>query len=165
MRDKSWGPRDWGAGHREDKAIVEPITKRTYSNSETPNPFVNWFSMNFGAECALGGACFRHANGEVRGEGWIQENGNSMKLDDVLITTRYESGSIIHKQVNLTGKIVDGTPTGTWIEIKGRVLNVCPTKVPMSGGATFINEGLTEFNWDGKTGYGISEHWHAVIKS
>jgi hypothetical protein len=84
---------------------------------------------------------------------------------DVLITTQYQPNSIIHKGVNLTGKIADGTPTGTPIEIKGRVLNVCPTKVPMPGGATFINEGLTEFHWDGKTGYGISEHWHAVMKS
>jgi hypothetical protein len=165
VRDKSWGPRDWGAGQREDKAIAAPIIKPTYSSGENPNPFVNWFSMNFGADSALGGSCFRHANGDIRGGGWIQQNGKSMRLDDVLITTQYEPGSIIHKWVNLTGKIADGTPTGTPIEIKGRVLNVCPTKVPMPGGATFINEGLTEFHWDGKTGYGISEHWHAVIKS
>jgi hypothetical protein len=34
----------------------------------------------------------------------------------------------------------------------------------MPGGATFINEGLTKFSWDGTEGFGIAEHWHAVNK-
>ena len=42
------------------------------------------------------------------------------------------------------------------------MLTVCPTKIPMPGGATFVNEGLAEFHCDGLTGYGISEHWHRV---
>jgi len=47
-------------------------------------------------------------------------------------------------------------------KITGHVLSVCPTKIPMPGGATFVNEGLAEFKWDERTGYGIAEHWHAV---
>jgi hypothetical protein len=35
----------------------------------------------------------------------------------------------------------------------------------MAGGATFVNEGLAEFTTEGMTGYGISEHWHAVQKA
>jgi hypothetical protein len=42
------------------------------------------------------------------------------------------------------------------------VLSICPTKIPMPGGATFVNEGLVRFGCAGMTGYGISEHWHAV---
>jgi hypothetical protein len=42
------------------------------------------------------------------------------------------------------------------------VLSVCPTKIPMPGGATSVNEGLAEFTWGERTGYGIAEHWHAV---
>ena len=66
--------------------------------------------------------------------------------------------SIVHTGVVLTGE----TQSGEAIRITGRVLNVCPTKIPMPGGATFVNEGLTEFRWHDRTGYGIAEHWHAV---
>ena len=37
-----------------------------------------------------------------------------------------------------------------------------PFGIPFPGGAIFVNEGLTEFRWDDRTGYGIAEHWHAV---
>ena len=116
--------------------------------------------MNFGADSALGGSCFRQPNGDMKGAGWIQRDGASMRLKNVLITTNYKQGSIMHDKVRLTGTIEGGED----IEIAGRILNVCPTKVPMAGGATFINEGLAEFNWNGKQGYGIAEHWHAVLK-
>ena len=154
VRDKSWGPRDWGASQRERNRTP------AFSTNAAPNPFVNWFSMNFGAESALGGSCFRQANGDMRGAGWIQRDGTSAKLKNVRITTDYQPGSIIHDAVRFTGTIEGGED----IEIAGRVLSVCPTKVPMSGGATFINEGLAEFSWDGRQGYGIAEHWHAVLK-
>jgi hypothetical protein len=41
----------------------------------------------------------------------------------------------------------------------GKVLTVCPTKIPMPSGATFINEGLAQFTLDGKDGFGIAEYW------
>ena len=42
------------------------------------------------------------------------------------------------------------------------MLSVCPTKIPFPGGAIFVNEGLAEFRWGERTGFGIAEHWHAV---
>ena len=156
VRDKSWGPRDWGAGQRDKKA-----SKPVFSTPDAPNPFVNWFSMNFGEDSALGGSGYRHPDGQIKGGGWIQRDGKSMRLNYIVVTTDYKPDSILHDKVRLTGEIEDGEQ----IEINGRVLNVCPTKVPMPGGATFINEGLAEFDWNGKTGYGIAEHWHAVEKS
>jgi hypothetical protein len=33
----------------------------------------------------------------------------------------------------------------------------------MPGGATFINEGFVEFTWSEQVGYGIAEHWRAVL--
>jgi len=157
VRDKSWGPRDWGASQRTKG---ESANSPAFSTNEVPTPFVNWFSMNFGAHSALGGSCFRQPNGDMKGAGWIQRDGTSAKLKNVRITSDYKAGSIMHDAVRLTGTVEGGED----IEITGRVLNVCPTKVPMAGGATFINEGLAEFNWDGKRGYGIAEHWHAVSK-
>jgi hypothetical protein len=31
-------------------------------------------------------------------------------------------------------------------------------------GVTFINEGHARFAMDGREGYGIAEHWHAVVR-
>lgn len=150
VRDKSWGPRDWGASDRQSMPKS--------SDASGPAPFVNWFSMNFGEHAALGGSCFRHADGVMRGEGWLQRDGVSLALSDVTIETGYRAGSIIHTDVALKAL----TSEGESIEITGKVVNVCPTKVPMPGGATFINEGLTQFRWGERVGYGIAEHWHAV---
>ena len=168
VRDKSWGPRDWGASQRkqgtspDDQAKSEDKDTQTrFSTPASPRPFVNWFSMNFGADSALGGSCFRQPNGELKGAGWIQQDGLSMPLRKVVITTAYQANSILHDQVTLTSTI-DG---GEDVRITGNMLNVCPTKVPMANGATFINEGLAEFDWDGKKGFGIAEHWHAVALS
>lgn len=150
VRDKSWGPRDWGAGDSGRGPQV--------SQSSEPKPFVNWFSMNFGEHAALGGSCFRHNDGEMKGEGWLQRDGQSCALRDVVIATDYRADSIIHTGVRLSAE----TASGEKIEMTGEVLSVCPTKIPMPGGATFVNEGLTRFTWGDRIGYGIAEHWHAV---
>lgn len=150
VRDKSWGPRDWGAGSRDSMPKS--------SERSGPTPFVNWFSMNFGDYAAMGGSCFRHADGVIRGEGWLQRGGHSGALKNVVIETDYEPDSLIHRAVRLTAETGDGEP----IRIDGDVLSVCPTKIPMPGGATFVNEGLAEFRWGDRVGYGIAEHWHAV---
>ncbi len=153
VRDKSWGPRDWGAGQRGQ----EPATAK----SDTPTPFVNWFSMNFGENAALGGSCFRTNSGTLRGAGWLQRGGESLNLEDVEITSNYKPNSIVHTDLVLTAK----TETGEPLEIEGKVLSVCPTKIAMPNGATFVNEGLAEFRWGDQVGYGIAEHWHAVTKT
>jgi hypothetical protein len=114
--------------------------------------------MNFGEYAAMGGSCFRHPDGVIRGEGWLQRDGRSGVLKNVVIDTDYEPDSIIHRTVRLTAQTEDGED----IRIEGDVLSVCPTKIPMPGGATFVNEGLAEFRWGDRTGYGIAEHWHAV---
>jgi hypothetical protein len=149
VRDKSWGPRDWGAGSQSGAGGRQ---------SEGPAPFVNWFSMNFGADSALGGSCFLQADGVMRGAGWMQRDGRSEELEEVVIRSSYKPGSIIHTGVELDAR----TAAGENIAITGDVLSVCPTKIPMPGGAIFVNEGLAEFRWGEQTGYGIAEHWHGV---
>lgn len=151
VRDKSWGPRDWGAGG--GAGASSPARRGT-----GPAPFVNWFSMNFGAALALGGSCFRAQDGVMRGAGWIQRDGRTEDLLDVVIESSYKPDSILHTAIRLTGRAASGGS----LEVDGRVLTVCPTKIPMRGGATFVNEGLAEFQAEGMTGFGISEHWHLV---
>jgi hypothetical protein len=152
VRDKSWGPRDWGAGSQGGGAGTSS------DESAGPSPFVNWFSMNFGAEAALGGSCFRQADGVIRGEGWLQRGDERTVLKNVVIETDYKTDSIIHRAIRLTGE----TESGESVLITGDVRSVCPTKIPMPGGAIFVNEGLAEFRWGDGVGYGIAEHWHGV---
>ncbi len=149
VRDKSWGPRDWGAGSQGGASAAA---------TDGPAPFVNWFSMNFGADTALGGSCFRDADGTLRGQGWMLRDNQSVALDEVTIATVYEPDSIIHEAVTLEARTADGEH----IRMEGQVRSVCPTKIPFPGGAIFVNEGLAEFRWGERTGYGIAEHWHAV---
>jgi len=151
VRDKSWGPRDWGAAA---PAQASGATTKVAG----PAPFVNWFSMNFGEALALGGSCGRAADGVMRGAGWIHHDGRTEDLHDVVIESRYRGDSILHSGVHLTGRAASGRK----LSVEGRIITVCPTKIPMPGGATFVNEGLAEFKTDGLTGYGISEHWHRV---
>ena len=153
VRDKSWGPRDWGAGSRDNDT-----TTTTAAPAVGPTPFVNWLSMHFGDHAALGGSAFRHKDGVIRGAGWLQRDGKSLELTNVVIESTYQADSILHETVRLTGE----TSEGEAIVIEGDVLSVCPTKIPMPGGATFVNEGLAEFRWEGRTGFGIAEHWHAI---
>jgi hypothetical protein len=150
VRDKSWGPRDWGAGSQSG-------TSQSQSASG-PAPFVNWFSMNFGESVALGGSCFRGPDGVLQGKGWMLRDNVAVDLEEITIESTYQSDSIIHETVALNATMSDGER----LHIEGNVLNVCPTKIPFPGGAIFVNEGLTEFRWGDRTGYGIAEHWHAV---
>jgi hypothetical protein len=154
VRDKSWGPRDWGVGSQGDDKQKD----RNSQQMEGPQPFVNWFSMNFGEDAALGGSCFRQGDGSLRGSGWLQRGGESVELSEVTIRTGYKPDSIIHEAIELEAR----TAAGEKIAISGQVSSVCPTKIPMPGGAIFINEGLAQFRWDERVGYGIAEHWHGL---
>ena len=155
VRDKSWGPRNWGGSSTSGGGAP-----RAGSTPDAPNPFVFWFSMNFGPDVSMGGSCFRRADGTMRGEGWIQDGADMDTLVDVLVETRFRPGSILHDAVVLTAR----TGTGREIRIDGRVLNMCPTKIPFPGGATFVNEGLARFVMAGREGFGIAESWHNVME-
>jgi len=81
-------------------------------------------------------------------------------LRDIIVESEYRSGSILHRALRLTGITEDGRRRS----ISGQVLGICPTKIAMPGGATFINEGLTHFSMEGNEGFGIAEYWHSVQK-
>jgi len=152
VRDKSWGPRTW-------QAPSGSAAKSSGPAAVEEGCFLNWFSMNFGTDLALGGACGRTADGSFRGKGWIQRGTDTLDLDDVVMTTVFDSTNpLLHHSVQLRG--VDSR--GESIIVDGTVLTICPTKIPRRDGVTFVNEGLARFETDGRVGYGIAEHWHAV---
>lgn len=157
VRDKSWGPRNWGGSSASSgNASAGP----RLSTSAAPSPFVVWFSMNFGEGMSMGGSCGRGADGAIRGAGWMQEGDKVGDLTDVRIETVFRPNSILHDSIVLTGR----TPGGKDIRIEGKVRGMCPTKIPFPGGATFVNEGLATFRFDGREGSGIIEEWHNVTE-
>jgi hypothetical protein len=153
VRDKSWGPRDWKPGTGPSMARMEESDGR-------PAPFVTWFSANFGQDMALGCSCFRQSDGTVRGSGWFQCEGKNQPLLDIVVESEYRRDSILHSALRLTGRTEDGRTRS----VTGQVLTICPTKIAMPDGATFINEGLTQFSLEGQEGYGIAEYWNSVQK-
>lgn len=155
VRDKSWGPRNWGGS-----SAASSGSPSAGSTSGAPNPFVFWFSMNFGPDISMGGSCFRRPDGAMKGQGWIQDGEMMDTLDDVVVATTFRPGSILHEAVTLTAR----TGKGREIKVEGQVINMCPTKIPFPGGATFVNEGLAKFVLDGREGFGIAESWHNVTK-
>ena len=152
VRDKSWGPRTWQGASSDSEG---PSTGE--DSGEGPRPFMNWFSMNFGADYAVGASCGRRG-GEMKGSGWTWRDGKNLVLDDITVTSEFEPDSILHKSLVFEGTDSDGVRH----EIDGSLITVTATKIPMSGGATFVNEGLARFNAGGRTGFGIAEFWHAV---
>jgi hypothetical protein len=160
VRDKSWGPRNWG-GSAASSGNAGAGSGPRLSTAGQPSPFINWFSMNFGPEISMGGSCGRGADGVIRGGGWMQEGDKVGDLTDVVIETVYRPNSILHESIVLTGK----SPSGKPVRIEGKMETVCPTKIPFPGGATFVNEGVGQFTLNGDTkGTGIAEHWHNVVE-
>lgn len=152
VRDKSWGPRTW-------QAPSGSAAKQSEPKAVTGGLFINWFSMNFGPDLALGGACGRTADGSFRGKGWIQRDGETLSLDEVSMTTVLDPDNpLLHQSVRLEGT----DERGESITVDGDILTICPTKIPRRDGVTFVNEGLARFTTDGQVGYGIAEHWYAV---
>jgi hypothetical protein len=154
VRDKSWGPRTWQGPSGSSAKAAGPAAVEQ-------GCFLNWFSMNFGADLALGGACGRTADGTFRGKGWIQRDGETLALEDVTMTTEYDpTNPLLHEAVQLRGT----DSSGRSIVVDGSVLTICPTKIPRRDGVTFVNEGLARFTTEDRVGFGIAEHWHAVAR-
>lgn len=152
VRDKSWGPRTWQAPSGSKSKSSQP-------EAVSSGLFINWFSMNFGPDLALGGTCGRTADGSFRGKGWIHRDGETLSLDEIEMTTVLDPDNpLLHQSVQLVGT----DSAGQSITVDGEVLSICPTKVPRRDGVTFINEGLARFTTGDRVGFGIAEHWHAV---
>ena len=106
VRDKSWGPRTWQAPSGTAAKAAGPAAVER-------GCFLNWFSMNFGADLALGGACGRTADGTFRGKGWIRRDGETLDLDEVTMTTEYDpTNPLLHPAVQL--RATDSAARRSW---------------------------------------------------
>ncbi|MGH7814984.1 MAG: DUF7064 domain-containing protein [Candidatus Binataceae bacterium] len=133
LRDHSWGPRYWQAPK-----------------------YYRWLTMNFDA--GLGGMATITVNrdGSERPGGFIaRKDKPNLNIVKTEIETEFAGEQRLHDKLKVTCHTEEG---GAPIVITGRVLSMIPLRNRRAGAVTRIAEGMTEWNWDGKIGYGLSEY-------
>jgi hypothetical protein len=131
MRDHSWGVRDWQAV-----------------------PYWRWFGMiadpdNF---CVLNNVGTPEG-GETAG-GFLMREGVVAPIE--ACETESELDPELGCQRSFVARARDAE--GRTTTLAGRAVEVAPLRQRRDGRLTFVNEALTEYDWDGRRGMGISEY-------
>ena len=111
----------------------------------------------------LRGLGHHRADGSERVGGVAFEDGKYHHLDHATIDTDWIGDDKYHEEMRITAKSGDRT-----YEITGSVLNLIPLrnrrKTPEGEQlVTRISEGMTEWKWDGRSGYGLSEYLDQIV--
>jgi hypothetical protein len=132
LRDRSWGPRYWQA----------------------PDHY-RWLTMNFGPDAGIAAAVTVQRDGRRVQGGYAFETG---RPDRAIVQVEVESelGGDEKLHSALVARL--GTADGERIEVRGRVLRMVPLRNRREGTTTRIAEGLTEWRWGDRVGYGWSEY-------
>ncbi len=135
LRDHSWGPRYW-------QAI------QSYE----------WLTMNFGPDLGLAVSRIQTDGSSGKRGGVIIRGQTLQRIVDAEVEAEYASNGLYHKSVttHLT------TDDGERHTITGRVKGFIPLRNRRSGMQTHIGEGMTEWHFDGRVGYGLSEFLRQV---
>ena len=129
LRDHSWGPRSWQAPY-----------------------WYRWLTCNAGEGDGFMVSVIASRDGKVRRSGVLFEDGGYTPIIDAQIETTWTDE---YDQQAL--KCVIKTPKREF-EVTGSVMSFIPLRNRRGGNVTRIGEGLTEYQWEGKTGYGLSEY-------
>jgi hypothetical protein len=140
LRDHSWGPRFWQAPW-----------------------WYRWLTINFGEDAGFVVSIVTSRDGKQRVGGMALENGEYHHLDRASIETEWTGDDLYHQEMRVTAASGDRE-----YEITGSVLNLIPLRnrrttpegEPL---VTRISEGMTEWKWDGRTGYGLSEYLDQIV--
>ena len=133
-RDHSWGLRDWTA----------------------PKGWT-WLTMQFGRDIGLN--LSRVVIGKIdMFNGYLIRDGQNYLYRTCDIDTEFESDGITQKNIRFT---VEDT-SGFNMTVEGRVINVVPLTHDDGQHRIQVNEALTEYHWQDKVTYGISEYLHKI---
>jgi hypothetical protein len=133
-RDKSWGPRRWGG----------PRMWR-------------WFSVNVGDDVHFGGIRIGTPAGDLH-RGWVWRDGAATSIREWQVRSELAADGVTHTASHVTA--VD--KQGRRHRLDGEVLRVYGVPHRTGDGSTVVNEGLTRWTYEGRTGYGISEYLHQL---
>jgi len=132
LRDRSWGPRYWQG----------PL-------------YYRWLTMNFGADAGIAGALTVQRDGTHVMGGYVFDGATERTVGRVEVDSDFEGDEQLHARLRVRLHPSDGGPVE---EVTGRVLGMVPLRNRRNGVTTRIAEGLTEWTWRGRTGYGWSEY-------
>jgi len=140
LRDHSWGPRYWQAPW-----------------------WYRWLTINFGETAGFMISIVTARDGSQRIGGIALEDGAYRAIDSASIETDWSAGDLYHREVRATARSGDRT-----YEIEGTVLNLVPLRNRRTSPEgeellTRVSEGLTEWRWNGLTGYGLSEYLDQIV--
>ena len=131
LRDHSWGPRYWQAPK-----------------------FYRWLTMNFDEDPAGW-----HDYREPRRQRTPRRIRRAQRTADVIsarsTSDRIRRRAAASRSIKLNCETSDG---GAPIVITGKVQSMIPLRNRRAGIVTRIAEGMTEWNWEDKIGYGLAEY-------
>ncbi|MCZ6783932.1 MAG: hypothetical protein O7G30_11560 [Proteobacteria bacterium] len=130
LRDHSWGPRFW-------QAI------QSYE----------WLTMNFGPDLGAMISIVRRDADHVRAGGVLVRDGEIELITHATIEGVYEENGLYHRAVAATFETQNGDSHRVTGEVKGFI----PLRNRRSGMTTHIGEGMTEWRFGDRVGYGMSE--------
>lgn len=140
LRDHSWGARSW----------------------QSPW-WYRWLTANAGAEAGFLISVVGARDGVRRVGGVMLRDGAYTPIDDVKIETEWEGADAHHRALRV--EVRAGREEH---RIEGRVLSLIPLRHRATTREgehllTRITEGLTEWRWDGRVGYGLSEYLDQIV--
>lgn len=133
LRDHSWGPRYWQAPK-----------------------YYRWLTMNF--DEGLGGMATVTVNrdGSEHAGGFIARKGQqTVTVRKVEIVTEFTGEQKLHDKIKAI-ILADGSDEPAIVT--GSVISMIPLRNRRAGMVTRIAEGLTEWRWGEKVGYGLAEY-------
>src|SRR5262249_21895286 len=133
LRDRSWGPRYW----------------------QGPQSY-RWLTMNFGPDHGIAGTFITQRDGREAQGGYLYARGQLDRMSGaVTVETEFAGDEQLHTSVHANLQPADG---GAAMQVEGRVLGMVPLRNRRNGVTTRIAEGLTEWRWGDRVGYGWSEY-------
>jgi len=133
LRDHSWGPRFWQA----------------------PDHY-RWLTMNFGPDAGIAAALTVQRDGRRVEGGYVYTKGAPNRLiGRVEVESTFAGEQRLHAALSAVLHPDDG---GAPERVEGRVLAMVPLRNRRNGVTTRIAEGLTEWRWGDRVGYGWSEY-------
>ena len=112
--------------------------------------------MNFGPDAGIAAARTVQRDGRALEGGYVFRDGQPNRyVDKVEVETDFTGDEKLHAALRVRVHPADGGPPE---EITGRVLAMVPLRNRREGVTTRIAEGLTEWRWGDRVGYGWSEY-------
>jgi hypothetical protein len=118
-----------------------------------------WITSVLNENLAFALTVSKTPGGGVVGGGFLYKDGAYHQMLSASVDSEFEDGSLVHRRNRITASFENGHAiSGT-----GEILSLGPSKIPMPGGATLVNSGMTRFQLDsGESGLGSSEYWFSV---